>query len=291
LVDPDFSSQASDAEKRQIATAVLHIRARVRAAEAYREAVRPSADSAHALELRDWRGNHPGATAEILLVSAEFHLLTLAATMTARDLYPFGGFTLLRGAAEPAARAAWIMDPGISSTERRARVLVERLSALQEMRKFKNLRREADDRIQELIEDAKALGHKPVDGKWVKPEHFGQARPQATSLFSKLLPNVFEEDADAPGGRLYRILSAFAHSTLWAVLAQRELVTDYQPGLKSAMVVLNVGWLVGQLGQVEKLHSIALRRLAGQIGEGPERWDGILQGLPSPTSSGRAPTT
>jgi hypothetical protein len=182
------------------------------------------------------------------------------------------------------------MDPSLSSFDRRARVLVERLSAIYEMRQFKNLRRIADDRIKELVDDARALGHKPVDGKRFKPEHFGQARPTATSLFARLLPNVFDDAADAPGGRLYRILSAFSHSTLWAVLAQRELVQDYQPGLKSAMVVLNVDWLLGQLRLVLQLHDIAMRRLAGQIGEGPDRWDGVLQELPSPTAPGRAQT-
>jgi hypothetical protein len=192
----------------------------------------------------------------MLIVSADFHLLTFAAALSAPELYPFGGFTLLRGVAEPAARAAWIMEPNLSSRDRRARVLVERLYALQEMRKFKN-----------------------------------QARPDATNLFGKLLPELSDPVADAPGSRLYRILSGFSHSTLWAILAQRESETDFQPGLKSAMIVLNVDWLIGQLGQVLKLHSIAMRRLASQIGEGPERWDRVLQGLPSPTGPGRTPTT
>jgi hypothetical protein len=183
------------------------------------------------------------------------------------------------------------MDPSVTPFNRRARVLVERLAALQEMRKFKNLRRQADDRIEELVSDAKALGHPSVDGKRVKPEHFGQPRPDATNLFGRLLPSAFELEGDAPGSRLYRILSAFSHSTIWAVLAQRELVQDYQPGLKSAMIVLNTDWLLGQLGLVLKLHNIAMRRLAGQIGEGPQRWDAVLQSIPSPTGVGRAPAT
>ena len=173
----------------------------------------------------------------------------------------------------------------------RPRRLWGRRAALRERRKFKKLRRKADDRFAEVVADAKALGHRPVDGKRLKPEHFGQPRPSATSLFGKLLPDVFDLEGDAAGARLYRILSAFSHSTLWAVLAQRELVKDYQPGLKSAEIVLNVQWLLGQLGQVLKLHNIAMRRLAGQIGEGSERWDRVLQGLPRPTGPDRAPPT
>jgi hypothetical protein len=227
-----------------------------------------------------------------LLVNAGFHLLTLAAVLSGREpLYPFGGFTLLRGAAEPAARAAWIMEPGITPVERRARVLVERLDALQEMRKFKNLRPRADEQIALLVSDAAALGHRAVNGKRIKPEHFGQPRPDATNLFARLLPDVSGLGADAPGSRLYRLLSAFSHSALWAILVQRESEEDASPGIKSAMIVLNVDWLIGHLGQVLKLHNIAMRRLAGQIGEGPERWDQILRGLPGPTGPGRTPAT
>jgi hypothetical protein len=287
--DTPFLSQASPVEKLQIGAAIAHIRARVAAADTYREEVRPVVGSKQEMELRSWRGNRPGSTAEMLLVSSDFHLLTLAAALSARDIYPFGGFTLLRGAAEPAARAAWIMEPDISFVDRRARVLVERLDALQEMRKFKNLRGRADEDIARLVTDATALGHPIVDGKKVKPEHFGQARPDATNLFARLLPDVAGRGGDAPGGRLYRLLSAFSHSTLWAILAQRESEEDSAPGMKSAMIVLNVDWLMGNLGQVLKLHNIAMRRLADQIGEGPQRWDRILQGLPNPTGPGRTP--
>jgi hypothetical protein len=287
----DLYSQASPHDKRQIHAAITHIRARVKAADNYRDAVRPAVESPEAEELTTWRGNHPGATAEMLIVSADFHLLSLAAALSSRDIYPFGGFTLLRGAAEPAARAAWIMEPGISQFDRRARVLVERLDALQEMRKFRNLRGEADERIGQLVADAAALGHRAVSGKRVKPEHFGQARPDATNLFAKLLPDVSGLGGDAPGGRLYRLLSAYSHSALWAILAQRESDVESSPGMRSAMIVLNVDWLMGNLSQVLKLHSIAMRRLAGQIGEGAERWDQVLQSLPSPTGSGRMATT
>jgi hypothetical protein len=288
----DLIADASPEEKRAIGAAFLHIQARVQAANRYRDEVRPAAGSLEAKELLAWRGNYPGATAEMLIVSSNFHLLTLAAVLSGREpLYPFGGFTLLRGAAEPSARAAWIMDPAIMPFDRRARVLVERLSALYEMKKFKNLRKHAEERIADLVTDAEALGHHRVDGKRLKPEHFGQARPDATNLFGRLLPNLLEPDGDAPGSRLYRVLSAFSHSTLWAILAQRQSEEDFQPGMKATEVVLNVDWLIGQLGEVLKLHNIAMRRLAGQIGEGPERWDRVLKGLPSPTGPGRAPIT
>jgi hypothetical protein len=82
------------------------------------------------------------------------------------------------------ARAAWLMDPGVSAKDRRARVLVERLNALQERRKFKDQRKDADDPIQKLVADAKALGHRPVDGKTKKPEHFGQVRVSAITLYA-----------------------------------------------------------------------------------------------------------
>jgi hypothetical protein len=285
-------AEASPREKAQIGLAFSHIQARVKAADEYREAVRPTPESQATRELATWRGNRPGVTAEMLIVSSNFHLLTFAAVLSGREpLYPFGMFTLLRGAAEPAARAAWIMEPNLSPTDRRARVLVERLSALHEERKFKNLRKHADERIAVLVADALALGHPVVDGKRLKPEHFGQARPDATNLFGRLLPDVTEPQADAPGSRLYRILSAFSHSTLWAILAQRQSETDFEPGMKTAELVLNVDWLMGQLGWVLKLHSIAMQRLALQIDEGPQRWDQIDYRLPSPTGIGRTATT
>lgn len=288
-----LETPASQSEKVQLGLAYAHIVARVKAADEYREAVRPNPDSEEAIEVATWRGNHPGSTAEMLIVSSNFHLLTVAAVISGRDpLYPFGLFTMLRGAAEPAARAAWIMEPHISDFDRRARVLVERLYALHEERKFRNLRKHADERIADLIVDAQALGHPVKNGKRIKPEHFGQARPEATNLFAKLLPNMADPDGDAPGSRLYRILSAFSHSTLWAILAQRQSESDLGQGLKSAELVLNIDWFVGQLSQVLKLHTIAMQRLAVQIGEGPTRWDSIAQSLPSPTNpAGRRPIT
>src|SRR5579864_5075609 len=120
------------AEQREIDAAVAHVRARIRIAGEYRAAVRPAPGSEYWKAVKDWRGNDPGPLAELLLMSSDFHLLTLATVLSTQELYPLGGYTLLRGAAEPAARAAWLMDPRVSAKARRARVLVERLNALQE---------------------------------------------------------------------------------------------------------------------------------------------------------------
>jgi hypothetical protein len=280
-------TRVTAAEHLEVDAAVKHLRARVRAATEYREAVRPRPGSTHEQALEGWLGNDPGGLAELLLMSAEFHLMTLMAALSTRELYPLGGYTLIRGAAEPAARAAWLTDPGTTPKNRRARVLVERLNALQERRKFKDQRRKADDRIGELVTDAKSLGHRPVDGKVKKPEHFGQARPSATTLFGQLLPEISKPGADPVGADLYRILCGFTHSVPWALLAQSERYQGEQPGKKWARIELNVAWLLGLLEMALRLHDIAYGRLASQIGEDSKAWRTIVGTLPIAPNAGR----
>ncbi|MFI5281849.1 MAG: hypothetical protein ACHQ0J_01810 [Candidatus Dormibacterales bacterium] len=276
----EATTRATPAEQQVIDAAVAHLRARVAAANAYRADVRPPPGSDHARAVEGWRGNEPGPLAELLLLSADYHLLTFMAALSTRELYPLGGYTLLRGAAEPAARAAWLMDPAITPKARRARVLVERLNALQERRKFAGQRKPADDRIKTLVGDATALGHRAVDGKQKKPDHFGEVRPAATTLFARLLPDIAAAGADPVGANLYRILSGFTHSVPWALLAQSEYFQGELPGHKWARVELNAAWLIALLKEVLMLHDIALERLAAQLGEGPERWRTVLQSLP-----------
>ncbi len=276
----ELLTRASQPEQREIEAAIAHVRHRAAAAAEYRVAVRPQAGSTHARRLQSWLGNQPGQLAELLLLSAEFHLLTFAAALSTRELYPLGGHTLLRGAAEPASRAAWLMDPTVSDKDRRARVLVERLNALQERRKFRDQRKHADDRIKQLVRDAESLGHRAVDGKLKKPEHFGQMRISATTLFGQLLPDISKPGADDVGADLYRILSGFTHSVPCALLAQSERYQSDDPGQKWARIELNVAWLLALLQEVLELQDIAYSRLAGQIDEGPERWQAMLAKLP-----------
>jgi hypothetical protein len=234
------------------------------------------------VELQSWLGNQPSKLAELLLMSADFHLLTLAVALATDELYPLGGYTLIRGAAEPAARAAWLVDPDVSGKVRRARVLAERLNSLQERRKFKNQRRGADDRIKVLIKDAESLGHRLVrDKKTNQPSHFGQPRTSATTLFGQLLPDIAGPDADPTGTALYRLLSGFTHSVPWALLAQAETFPGEEPGSKWARVELRPAWLLAMLEQALRLFDIAHRRLASQIGEGPTAWNDLLKTLPA----------
>ncbi len=278
---------ATASEQREIDAAIAHVRARIRIAGEYRVAVRPPPGSEYEKAHKDSRGNDPGPLAELLLTSSDFHLMTLATALSTRELYPLGGYTLLRGAAEPAARAAWLMDPGVSAKARRARVLVERLNALQERRKFKDQRRKADDRIAKLVEDATALGHRPVDSKVKKPEHFGEVRTSATTLFGQLLPDISRPGADPFGADLYRLLSGFTHSVPWALLAQSERYQGERPGYQWARIELNPAWLLAAQAEVLELHDIAHERLAAQVGEGREPWRALLRTLPAPPNPAR----
>src|SRR6266571_1485849 len=93
---------ATASEQREIDAAIAHVRARIRIAGEYRVAVRPPPGSEYEKAHKDSRGNDPGPLAELLLTSSDFHLMTLATALSTRELYPLGGYTLLRGAAEPA---------------------------------------------------------------------------------------------------------------------------------------------------------------------------------------------
>jgi hypothetical protein len=272
-------SPVTRSEAVAITAAVAHLRALAdTAAPAYRAAVRPKTGSAEERAIRAARGNDAGLMAEMLLMSSDFYLLTFAAALSTREIYPLAGYALLRGAAEPAAWAAWLMDPAISKQERLARVLGERLYNLKQQHGFKDLENHASDRIGELVEDAKALGCKP-HGK--KPDHFGQERPSATRLFGKLLPDVNSPGADPMGADIYRWLSGYTHSVPWAIFAEGQALAG-NPGFGWLRVEARPVVLVILLSNVLRLYEIAHIRLAGRIGEDARRWTQMVRVLPPP---------
>jgi hypothetical protein len=93
-------------EAAAVQATVKHLRALTAAAEAYRISRWAAEGSPEKAAISAARGNDAGEIAELLLCSADYHLLTFAAALSTNVLYPLGGYSLLRGAAEPAARAA-----------------------------------------------------------------------------------------------------------------------------------------------------------------------------------------
>jgi len=278
----DASVQLTRAQVDALGATTRHIRARTKAAAGHRAATRPYAGSPEKAVIRSSRGNDAGQLAELLLVSADYHLETFAVVLGAPMLFPIGGYTLLRGAAEPAARAAWLMEPKATRHQRLGRALVERLYSLKQQALFKRRKKDVTDQIDRLVLEAGELGFKAIPNQH-RPkeiEHFGEPRPGATSLFGKLLPDIAQSGADPIGSDVYKILSGYAHSVPWAIFLEGESFAGGEPGFKWLKVDLRLPFQLLLLQQVLRLHDIAHDRISGRVNRPNPAWREVMARLP-----------
>jgi hypothetical protein len=266
---------------------VVHIRARVAAAGAFRESVVPVPGSPIATDYADGHGLDLVTHGLSWMLSADGHLLTLAAAFSTGELQAYGPYSLLRGAAEPLARLTWLFDDSATSRERHQRLLGERLENQVEVRKLKAARKQAEERIEHIAKRAAAAGFTstPATGR---PNHFGQPRPSATVLFAQLLAEVDEDPDDTPLGELlYRLLSGHAHSAMYALMSQADLSGAREGQVNWARIELNLFHFLSLVHLVLTMYDVAQARWCRMHGLEDGDWRAVLVGLP-PTADLRS---
>jgi hypothetical protein len=163
----------------------------------------------------------------------------------------FALYTLLRAAADAAARAAYLLELPLTSTERLSRTLNERLDNLDEQRKFMNV--DEDDHYRQSVDGLKSRalkqGVEPVTTKTGAPGRligFEEPKRSATQLFEQFLRG---------GESVYRYLSGYAHSKMWAQLPRsRAERSPDDPDVALVGTELNVKLFVGILKAVTDLY-------------------------------------
>jgi len=166
-------------------------------------------------------------------------LLELEATVL------FADKVLARAGIEAAARALWLLDPGISTRARVARGLSERLhDSFQAGQLFgdegqadRHARREA------LLQQARAAGFTCETPKKSPAYVIGEPRPHATQAMQSLLDAEPTDGDDSLGRGTQRYLSSFVHATslgLHSTFSVAEaVVIDH--GVSSAPLVSDSG--------------------------------------------------
>jgi hypothetical protein len=194
----------------------------------------------------------------LAIFAAEDHLRTILVVADAGVLPGFALYSVLRGAVEALARAAYLLEP-TSVTERRAHALNLRLENLLEQAKVKRDDAKLAERRQHLEARAGLLGVHVLRSRPGRTMGFGEAR---------LLSKVDLVAAAMDDGELaYRLMSGYGHSIQWALLQVGRAQSTDDPDVASIPTDLNVPVFVGVLDRVVALHDRLLARwftLAGQ---------------------------
>jgi hypothetical protein len=177
------------------------------------------------------RGRKPDeywlTTAYSSVLVATDHLRALRAAWAAEQGMPHSaGYTLIRGAAEAAARACWLADCSISSRQRIARGILEWDYSMDRIRRAdedgEHARRIRAGFDTTIVDVGYPLLGRRVEGRICD----GERRPKITDLMKAQLP---------VGGLAYALLSGYAHAEVWVMML------DWEPaGPNGVVVALNI---------------------------------------------------
>ena len=195
-----------------------------------------------------------------LLYSAEDHLRTIMTVFRGGMLPTYALFTLLRGAAIPIVRCAYLLDPALDERIRMARGLNVRWENLDEQRKLKGENEKVfAERVAVLEERAKRY---EIDVFKKDPERpatdFGERRRSDVELFGTYLRSRDEgkdtSDGAPFGETAFRFLSGHVHSMLWVMLLNAESSPTEEAGIASVKFDLRFDMFAGALAAVLRLH-------------------------------------
>jgi hypothetical protein len=212
----------------------------------------------------------PYDLAYALIFSAEDHLRTMLIVIKHGPLPGFALFTLARAAADAAVRAAYLLDVSLTPTDRLGRTLNERLDNLDEQRKVAP---DLEEHYRKSVTglEAKATAHavavlrnSPKSGAQGKIIGFGEPKTTITSLFTQLLTG---------GEPVYRYLSGYAHSKMWALLPRnRAEASPDDPDVALVGTELNVKIFTSLLTSLTDLYDKALTNWLLLAGYPTEVW-------------------
>lgn len=226
----------------------------------------------------------------LYLNHAQDHLRAAARIVGDRRIV-MGGFTLTRPVLGSAARAIWLLEPSITSTERLRRGLNLRLKGLGELENiasdrdpgFHNQLAVGHRPIVEAIErDARTLGLPPATTPGARkdgsrdPVFIGRKLPSDMELIRGLLDRDGSEET---GDLIFRVGSAFVHGEYHVLnlLSRRISDLDPAPGVAGVEVGVRLDNLVVFVASVAiGIHRVALAACA-YAGWPEDVWQNLAQ--------------
>jgi hypothetical protein len=256
----------SDAALITVASQVL--RARVNQAETFRaDCANATPGSDRAQESSTDPGSWAFHIADLALVAGDDHLRTIADLFDAGRIPIYSAYTLLRGALECYAWAAWLQDPTLTADDRLAGALNRRLKTADENRKgLQRLRTDPDfvAVIGRLRITASAAGiSETLDGQ--TPSHFGQSPPNITELIEQLVNGTTQ--TPGLGRALYAVLSGNAHGTFGALLLSFQAAGPANATSTMGVTALNLPTFVNYVRPVLDVQEVLLRRMGSVAGK------------------------
>lgn len=182
-------------------------------------------------------------SAALPISSSQDHLQMLAHAIGTGPL-AFAYSTIARGAMEAAGRAWWLLDPSIDDARRLGRYMTDRVYSWQEMIHLVNgddpdaiaVRAQQQQRIERMSACAERYGFAVHRHRGVTVA-IGEPRPKTTPLLEAVLADP--DDGASTGAMLYRVLSATAHATLYALLQPTTVVQHHDDGSVLAGIAID----------------------------------------------------
>jgi hypothetical protein len=170
-------------------------------------------------------------SAALPLASAEDHLLLLAHAIASGPVQ-YAYSTVARGAMEASGRAWWLLDPDVEDSRRLGRYMTDRLYSFHETLVLAtaegeqngafSLLAQQQEKIHHIDRAASQHGFHVHRNKQQLATAVGETRPPSTRLMKLILQDAV--DLHSPGAMIYRVLSATAHATLYALMHSATVV-------------------------------------------------------------------
>lgn len=272
-LDPD--------DQKALGVAAAHLYRLLSASDKFtQQAADPAAPGSPMEQARQDGVRDPFDYSYALIFSAEDHLRTMLTVIKHGPLPSYALYTLARAAADALVRAAYLLELGISPAERLGRTLNERLDNLDEQRKVgPDLENHYRQSVAGLQKKAAAHGvqlvvNSPKSGAPGKLIGFGTPKKSVTDLFELFLTG---------GQPVYRYLSGYAHSKMWAQLPRsRAEPSPDDPDIALVSTDLNVQLFTRVLRSVSVLYDEVLGNWILLAGYPSDVWRMAKQGVHGP---------
>lgn len=252
-----FEGSFSDQETQLFKIVFVRLAAGLHASQTvvarFLEPVAPGSPNARARSGQTWDAYE---LVGLFQYSGEDHLRTMLMLFEGPQLPTYALYTLLRAAAEAIVRCAYLLDPGITETQRLARALNVRLENLIEQNKAAPDAVSHGSRVAYLEQRAADNGIAVFKSKKNFVTHFGEPQRNEVELFAQYVKPLEPRSGveEAVGNMLYRYLSGQVHSMLWVKLSDAESVSTDEPGMSSVKLDLKFDWLAPVLSLVLRVH-------------------------------------
>jgi hypothetical protein len=210
--------------------------------------------------------------AGLLIYSVDDHLRTILWLFEGGQLPTYALYTLLRAAAVPAVKSAYLLEQNIDERARLARALNVRWDGFDEQNKLDPNSQRLAENIAYLEERARKNGIEVFKKDPNRPATaFGEHRPSELILFGKYLRG--RNSSNRFGQMVFRLLSGHVHAEVWPKMLNAETAETDEPGIVSVKLDLQFDWFAPMLWMVLRLHIQNGRSLLKLSGSPDLVWD------------------